>query len=139
MEMPQALMSILPFVHASQRCAIWLPWKTRIGLQQAERLRLEQHMSARYAQIKAWQARRWRGGAERLVLFIAATMVVAYEQLKEAPSKEAVAEWKACHALVRGTKPENMQLAEPDDEMLKRWERTTMLEVHSCLLPSHSG
>lgn len=66
-------------------------------------------------------------------------MVVAYEQLKQIPGKEAVAKWKEWDELVRGCRSGNLKHAETDDEMLARWERTTMLEVLFRLLLAHTG
>ena len=123
-------------VHVQQRSSLWLPWQRgRAWLQQAESLQLEQHLFASHA----WQMCRWRGGAEGLVLHIAASMVVAYEKHKDIPSKEAIAKWKACQALVQGHRSGYLQLEESDGEMLKRWERTTMLKVPLRSLLAYPG
>ena len=119
-------------LYALQQSSLWLPWQKSMVLQQAQCWPFEQH-SARHAQTKAWHVCRWRGGAEGLVLYIAASMVVAYEQLKQIPGKEAIAQWKDCNAHVRGSRSDYLRLAETDDQMLARWERTTMLEVFSPL------
>ena len=75
-----------------------------------------------------WELGRWRGGAEALVLHLAAGMVVAYEQLKEDPIMEAFAKYNTYQALVTeeaGLKPRPIAEA----ALREQWEKATMLMV----------
>ena len=70
------------------------------------------------------------------MLHIAASLVVAYEQLKEGPIMEAFAKWKAYYLLATADadfKPE----VGSDEELREKWEMNTMIKVTcSCALMS---
>ena len=72
--------------------------------------------------------RRWRGGAEALVLHIAAGLVVAYEQLKEGPIMEGFAKWKAYYKLATADADFKPELGS-EEELREKWEKTTMIKV----------
>jgi hypothetical protein len=81
--------------------------------------------------VMLWELCRWRGGAEALVLHLAAGMVVAYEQLKEEPIMEAFAKYDTYQAMV--TEEAGLQ-PRPISEAIQaiqreRWEKETMLMV----------
>ena len=80
--------------------------------------------------VMLWELCRWRGGAEALVLHLAAGMVVAYEQLKEEPIMEAFAKYDTYQALV--TEEAGLQprpIIRGHKVQRERWEKQTMLMV----------
>ena len=70
-----------------------------------------------------------------MVLHVAASLVVAFEQLKEGPIMEAFTKWKMYYLLASEEADFKPKL-QSEELLREQWERTFMIQV-SCYL--HTG
>lgn len=69
------------------------------------------------------------------MLHIAASMVAAYEKLKEGAIMEAFTKWKAYYALATADADFKQEWG-PEEQLRQRWERATMIKVCSSIPPA---